>query len=145
MTANSPLDGGDLHEGALPEHYGRSLVRRFGAALPGLEAALDRLVLLYGTRAERILERAVSESSGFFPESRVLRVEVDHAVESEMALHLSDVLERRLRLLLFNPRRGLDLAEEVAERMARRLDWGAGRKRSEIERYRQIAAACFPV
>lgn len=144
-TAEQPLDGGDLPEGASPESFERALVERFGKLLPSLEKIVERLVLHYGAGAEALLEKAVAESSGYFPETHVLRAEVDRAVESEMALHLVDVLERRLRVLLFDPARGLDLAEEVAARMAARLGWSVSRRNAEIEIYRKTAAKCLPV
>ncbi len=143
-TAEQPLDGGDLPEGASAESFERSLLERYGKSIPCLEGALERIVFLYGTGAEALLEKTAAESSGFFPGTPVLRAEVDRAVESEMALHLVDVLERRLRLLLFDPARGLDLAEEVAARMADLLGWSPSRRGAEVEAYRRIAAACFP-
>jgi glycerol-3-phosphate dehydrogenase len=107
--------------------------------------AIDRLVLHHGSIAERLLARAVAEGSGFLPASEVLAVEIDHAVDSEMAVRLVDVLERRLRLLLFDPARGLDVADAVAKRMAGRLRWSETRREREIEDYRRVAASCVPV
>lgn len=144
-TSRHPLDGGNFPEGASPEAFERSLLERFGPALPRLDEAVERLVLHYGTGAEALLEKAAAEASGFLPGSCVLHAEVDKAVESEMALHLADVLERRLRVLLFEPGRGLDLAEEVADRMAKLFDWNASRRSAEIDAYRNIAARCLPV
>jgi glycerol-3-phosphate dehydrogenase len=71
----------------------------------------------------------------------VLRAEVEHAIDAEMALTLEDVLERRTRALLFDPEQGLGGVEEVAAIMARRLDWDAARTTTEIGHYRRLATS----
>jgi glycerol-3-phosphate dehydrogenase len=71
----------------------------------------------------------------------VLRAEIEHAIDEEMALTLEDVLERRTRALLFDPSQGLGGVDEVADVMARRLDWSSDRRASEIARYRELAAS----
>ena len=142
-TAEQPLDGGDL--ASSPRDFAQSLLDRYGASLGAPAALIDRLVLHHGSAAERLLARAVDDGSGFLPGGAVLAVEVDHAVDSEMAIRLVDVLERRLRLMLFDPERGLDVAEAVAHRMAGRLSWSATRREREIEDYRRVAASCVPV
>jgi len=60
--------------------------------------------------------------------------EVDHAVEREMALSVTDVLARRTRAILMTEDCGRSLAEPVARRIARALEW------SDTEVHRQIAA-----
>src|SRR3954452_15609284 len=61
------------------------------------------------------------------------RAEVVHACTHEGALHLEDVLERRTRLALTAPDRGLEAAAPAAALMAGALDWDAGRTRREVE------------
>jgi len=143
--SEQPLDGGDLPMGSSPQEYARFLVSRFGANLPGLEDAVDRLVLLYGTNAEALLGRAIDRGLGFFPGSVALRAEVERAVLEEMSLRLTDVLERRLRLLLFDPERGLDVAAPVAEQMASLLGWSEERMMRELDEYRETAKRCMPI
>jgi len=140
-TADAPLEGGDLP--SPPEDYARALAARHAATGIPVEV-IDRLVLHHGTAADELLARASSTSSGLLDAKTILEVEIDHAVESEMALHLVDVLERRLRLLLFDPARGLDVSESVAARMGALLGWDAERCRREVEEYRAIAAMCVP-
>ena len=55
-----------------------------------------------------------------------LRAEVVHACTHEGALHLEDVLERRTRLALTAPDRGLAAAAPAAALMAGALGWDAG-------------------
>ncbi|MGQ0797764.1 MAG: FAD-dependent oxidoreductase [Methanobacteriota archaeon] len=66
--------------------------------------------------------------------------EVDAAVEGEMAMTLSDVLVRRLGLFYEAPDQALGIADEVAARLATRLDWNAERVRREIDAYRAYVA-----
>ena len=70
-----------------------------------------------------------------------LRAEVVHACTHEGALHLDDVLERRTRLALTAPDRGLAAAEPAAALMAGALDWTRDRTRAEVEAWRARVAA----
>jgi glycerol-3-phosphate dehydrogenase len=70
-----------------------------------------------------------------------LRAEVVHACTHEGALHLDDVLERRTRLALTTPDRGLAAAEPAAALMAGALGWSPERTRDEIAGYRARVAA----
>jgi glycerol-3-phosphate dehydrogenase len=66
----------------------------------------------------------------------VTRAEVEYAVREEMALTLVDFLERRSRLLLWDPDNGLAAAQGVARTMGAMLGWDAGRMRDEVATYR---------
>jgi glycerol-3-phosphate dehydrogenase len=124
-TEHLPLPGG---EGPVPP-------------LPASLApeAQSRLARLYGAGCTEILARdpAATPLRGI---AGVLRAEIDHAIDAEMALTLEDVLERRTRALLFDAQQGLGGVEEVADVMARRLGWDAARKAAEIDDYRRLAA-----
>ena len=111
---------------------------------PPLPAALDppaqsRLRRLYGAACGALLAR--DPSGACIPGlGGVLRAEIDHAIDAEMALTLEDVLERRTRALLFDARQGIDGVEEVATRMASRLGWTTERTERECDGYRRLAA-----
>jgi glycerol-3-phosphate dehydrogenase len=66
--------------------------------------------------------------------------EVEHAIDEEGALCVSDVLERRARANLFAPGNGLVDLERVATILGRRLGWDERRLASEIEHYRARVA-----
>jgi glycerol-3-phosphate dehydrogenase len=70
-----------------------------------------------------------------------VRAEVVHACTHEGALHLEDVLERRTRLALTAPDRGLAAAAPAAALMAGALGWDAERTRDEIDAWRARVAA----
>ncbi len=67
--------------------------------------------------------------------------EVTYACTHEGALHLDDVLERRTRLALTAPDRGLAAAEPAAAAMADALGWSPQRTRHEVDAYRARVAA----
>ena len=64
-----------------------------------------------------------------------------HACTHEGALHLEDVLERRTRLALTRPDRGLAAAGPAARLMAGPLGWDAARVREEVESWHARVAA----
>ena len=63
---------------------------------------------------------------------RYLRVEAHYAAAAEGAVHLGDILERRLRLNYETADRGKNAAEAVAAIVAPILGWDADREASEI-------------
>jgi glycerol-3-phosphate dehydrogenase len=62
--------------------------------------------------------------------------DVVFACTHEGALHLDDVLERRTRVALTAPDRGLAAAAPAAEQMAGALGWSRERTRAEVEAWR---------
>jgi glycerol-3-phosphate dehydrogenase len=65
-----------------------------------------------------------------------LRVEAVYAASHEGALHLEDVLARRMRISIEYPHRGVDCAEQVADLVGEVLGWSAETKAREVEVYR---------
>jgi glycerol-3-phosphate dehydrogenase len=96
----------------------------------------DRVAELAGLIAERPGLGEPLEGGGGH-----LAAEVVHACLFEGALHLDDVLERRTRLAITAPDRGLVAAEPVAALMADALDWSPQRTRREVEAWRARVAA----
>jgi glycerol-3-phosphate dehydrogenase len=115
------------------------------AARAGVSAAaIDRLIGRYGDRVEEVV--ALVEARPELAEPLEgggghLRAEVVHACTHEGALRLEDVLERRTRLALTAPDRGLAAAAPAAALMAGALGWGEERARSEAEAWRARVAA----
>lgn len=67
-----------------------------------------------------------------------LTAELHYAARSEGALHphLADVMERRTRIFIETPDRGLGAAPFVAEVLAEELGWDYDRRAVEVARYR---------
>jgi glycerol-3-phosphate dehydrogenase len=105
------------------------------------EPLAQHLVDAFGIRSLEVLARALHTPDGLKrldPELPCVMAEVDEAMEHEMALTLSDVIGRRVPLLLKAKDQGLGIAPEVAERMAQRLGWSPERTQGELERYRRL-------
>lgn len=122
----------------------RGQAGRIGAAHGWMGERLEHLMGRYGSELQQIAE-AVQADPGLgrplagAPE--YLRVEVAWAVTHEGALHLEDILQRRVRLFYESRDRGLAALEEVADIAAPLLGWDAGTTAAEIDSYRALAAA----
>ena len=64
-----------------------------------------------------------------------LRVEAAYAAAAEGALHLEDILSRRMRISIEYPHRGVDCAREVAETVAPILNWSPADVDREVATY----------
>jgi glycerol-3-phosphate dehydrogenase len=136
-TDKDPLPGG---EGWPEDDDHAKVAARVREASKG---ALDEETCLalaghYGMRALALADRAASDPTAaarILP-GRVERfVQVDHAVDEELATTLVDVLLRRTQIFLRDHDQGLGAAKAVAERMAARLGWSADRIATEIAAY----------
>ncbi len=99
---------------------------------------------MYGTRGISVAERVRQSQMAaqrIDPELPYLMAQVDEAVENEFAVTLSDVLERRIPLILRARDQGLGAVPQVAVRMAELLQWSSASTQREIDRYRQSVNA----
>lgn len=95
----------------------------------------------YGTRAPTLLARGKEDPTAFDrldPELPSIFAQVDEAVDVELARTLDDVISRRIPLVLRARDQGLGIAEKVAARVAKKLDWSAERTQAELEKYRAV-------
>ncbi len=107
-------------------------------------AAVEHLIDRYGSLAGEVLEETRADKSlaqPLVPGHPYLRAEVAYAVTHEGALHLTDVLARRVRLLIESPDAGVSAAPEAAAIMAHLLGWHRRRRHEEIRRYQALAAS----
>ena len=98
---------------------------------------VERLLWRHGNRIVDVLEIAEHEpalATGI-PGGSYIAAEVVHAARHEGALHLDDVLARRLRISIEDEQRGNLAAESVASLMARELHWSDQRKDEEVKRW----------
>jgi glycerol-3-phosphate dehydrogenase len=117
------------------------LVDAAGRALGGVGPSVTREVPLVSRADELAMLIAGQPDLGEPLAGDHVRAEVVHACTHEGALHLEDVLERRTRLALTAPDRGLAAAEPAAALMATALGWTPERTRDELEGYRARVAA----
>ncbi|MGD0698834.1 MAG: glycerol-3-phosphate dehydrogenase/oxidase [Trebonia sp.] len=104
--------------------------------------SVEHLVAKYGSVAGEILELIRADKSLGQPltgGAPYLRAEVAYAVTHEGALHLTDVLARRVRLLIESADSGASAAPEVAAIMAPLLGWNRRRRAAEVREYQAFA------
>jgi len=138
VTSELPLLGAD----GLPavQASAQRLAEDYGLPL----ASVEHLVARYGALAVELLELIRADKSLGLPLTAgapYLRAEVAYAVTHEGALHVGDVLARRVRLLIESADSGSSAAPEVAAIMAPLLGWNRRRRASEIREYQAFAAA----
>ncbi len=138
VTAQLPLLGAD----GLPAV--RASARRLADDYRVPAAVAGHLIARYGSLAAEVLDLIRADRSlgqpllgGF----AYLRAEVAYAVSHEGALHVEDVLARRVRLLIESPDAGMSAAPEVVAIMAGLLGWNRRRRAAELRRYLDFAAA----
>ena len=98
----------------------RHLLDRYGSLIGG--------VLALATGNPGLLS-PIKEAPGY------LNVEAAYAVTAEGALHLEDILARRMRISIEYSHRGVDCAREVAELVAPMLGWTAAEIDREVANY----------
>lgn len=135
-SAQLPLSGGDTGDDVA------AFARRLQTRWPEVgEDVVEHLVRLYGSNAELMVEGIAADpllGARCAPDLPVTRAEVEYAMREEMAVTLEDLLERRSRLLLWDPDNGLHALQQAARWMAAALDWDAHRIEREIGAYREL-------
>ncbi len=116
-----------------------AFAERLAAKWPSVPAdVVERLVELYGSNAERIVQGIAADpqrGKRLAPDSALTQAEVEYVVREEFAATVEDVLERRTRLFLWDPENGVPVAAAVAAIMGRMLDWDADRIQQEVTQY----------
>ncbi len=136
ITEKVPLMGADgyfalvnqtEHVGA---HYGlhpyrvRHLLDRYGSLIGEVLAMASQNGVVNAELLEPITDAPV-----------YLKVEAVYAAAAEGALHLEDILARRMRISIEYPHRGVDCAREVAEVVAPVLGWSPEEVDREVSTY----------
>lgn len=115
------------------------------AAENGWDAArTEHLLERYGAELTDIIAQIEKDPSLGVPLAaapQFLRADVLQAVRAEGALHLEDVLIRRVRLDLEAKDRGLAAAEEIISIMAPELGWDEATQQRELATYRERVEA----
>jgi glycerol-3-phosphate dehydrogenase len=102
----------------------------------------ERLLGRYGDRLAEVLEPIAADPSLanlIAGGGGAILAEALYAVTHEGALHLEDVLERRLRIAMESSDSAMTAAPEVAELMAASLGWDTATVRAELASHRQSA------
>jgi glycerol-3-phosphate dehydrogenase len=106
-------------------------------------ATVEHLLGRYGSLAADVLDLVRDDPALARPLASghpYLRAEVVYAVCCEGALHVEDVLVRRVRLFIEAADSGASVAAEVSAIMARLLGWNRRRRAAETARYLDLVA-----
>ena len=132
VTDKVPLVGAVGYEALVATKA--SLAARSGLAVEWIEHMLGR----YGSAIREVLDLVAEHPELGRPlehAPRYLAVEAHYGASHEGALHLDDLLARRLRVSIDTWDRGIDVAGEVAGIVAPVLGWDAATIENEIEHY----------
>jgi glycerol-3-phosphate dehydrogenase len=105
---------------------------------------VEHLLGRYGTLATEVLDEIRADpglSQALADGHPYLRAEVAYAVTHENALHVEDVLMRRMRLFIESADSGTGVADQVSAIMGRLLGWNRRRRAVETRRYLDLVAA----
>jgi glycerol-3-phosphate dehydrogenase len=108
------------------------------------QAVVEHLLGRYGTLATEVLDLIRDDPGLARPLAEghpYLRAEVAYAVTHENALHVEDVLMRRMRLFIESADSGTGAAADVSSIMGRLLGWNRRRRAAETRRYLDLVAA----
>ncbi|WP_085529633.1 glycerol-3-phosphate dehydrogenase/oxidase [Kocuria massiliensis] len=134
ITEDIPLVGAQGYQAARTR--AGQIAEQFGWTAARVDSLLDR----YGSEIDDVLDLIQEDPELGKPLTNApmfLRAEVLLAVRYEGALHLEDVLMRRVRLDLEQRDRGLSSAEEILAIMSPELGWSAEDRKREFDNYGQ--------
>ncbi|WP_197382265.1 glycerol-3-phosphate dehydrogenase/oxidase [Mycolicibacterium mengxianglii] len=132
ITEKVPLVGADGYFALINQT--ESVGVRYGLHPYRVRHLLDR----YGSLIDEVLALATEDKELLTPITEApvyLKVEAAYAAACEGALHLEDILSRRMRISIEYPHRGVDCAREVAEVVAPILGWSAEDVDREVATY----------
>jgi glycerol-3-phosphate dehydrogenase len=107
-------------------------------------ATVEHLLDRYGALAGEVLDLIRADPGLAQPLANghpYLRAEVVYAVTHENALHVEDVLMRRMRLSIESADAGTGVADAVSTIMGRLLGWSRRKRAGETRRYLELVAA----
>ncbi len=138
LTDRVPLVGAAGYEALVTTR--EALAARSGLGVDRIDHLLGR----YGSAVREVLDLVAEHPELGEPlehAPRYLKVEAYYGVSHEGALHLDDLLARRLRVSVDTWDRGVEVAREVADLVAPLLGWDAAAVEREVEHYRARVAA----
>lgn len=100
-----------------------------------------RLLARYGMESVPVF--AADSSHGLIPGTPYLWAELRHAARAEGAIHLDDLLLRRVRLGLLAPNGGLDLLPRIRGIVQPELGWDDERWQKEVKEYSELWESAY--
>ncbi|MDA8345491.1 MAG: glycerol-3-phosphate dehydrogenase/oxidase [Thermaerobacter sp.] len=136
LRSRRPLAGG---EAPLPHSEDW---RRLARTVSVPEPLLTRELAPYGAAAPSVLADLPAGISGP-PQHRLLRMRLRYAVREEMALHLTDVLQRRTDFLRFSAGKTRAQIAALGQEMALLQGWSEARQAAEVAAVEGIWRSMF--
>ncbi|UEL35113.1 glycerol-3-phosphate dehydrogenase/oxidase [Rhodococcus sp. C1] len=133
ITEKVPLVGADGYFALINQTV--QLGEQYGLHPYRVKHLLDR----YGSLITEVLELGRQTRELLQPITDApdyLQVEAVYAAAAEGALHLDDILARRMRIAIEYPHRGVNCAQQVAGLVAPILGWDAATVEREVDTYR---------
>jgi len=133
-----PLQGGEVGMQEALEAQARATL---GQRVP--DDVIKHLLHAYGshyTNVVAILDEEPALVQRLAADLPYIKAEVVHAVRNEMAMTLTDLLNRRLHLLMEESNQGLGQAEDAANLMAREMGWTDEQRRAQLAAYKAEVA-----
>jgi len=118
-----------------------SLVQRFGVS----DWRAEYLVRTYGADASTLFEEASPAIHEPVGTSRFSYAEIPWAFRSECPANLCDLLERRLRMVIFAEGQGLLQLDRIVEVAAAAAGWDAARAQAEAAAYREVVGRSYQI
>ncbi|MDO5076749.1 glycerol-3-phosphate dehydrogenase/oxidase [Corynebacterium sp.] len=140
VTESTPLLGADGYH-ALANQV-PALARRLGIT----ESQVEHLLGRYGSLIFEVLAPAAENPELLQPVPHAegyLLAEVLYAVTHEGAVHLEDILHRRLRVSMEYPHRGVESADAVAALVADTCGWDSEQVAHEVKVFKDRTAAAL--
>lgn len=110
------------------------------------EAVAQHLLASYGSEAEEVLALCAAQADGLALLQQgqgFLTGEILHAIRHESALHLTDLLSRRMRFSVWVPGQGLPVAETASYVMGRELGWDEATRQQEVVEFKAEVTRSF--
>lgn len=138
ITEKTPILGADGYH-ALANQV-PALARRYNLS----ETYIEHLLGRYGSLIDEVLAPAAEDASLLEPvpgAESYLWAEVRYAVTHEGALHIDDIVSRRLRVAIEFADRGVAAAQPIAEFVAPLLGWDQSDIEREVSQFKQHTEA----
>jgi glycerol-3-phosphate dehydrogenase len=118
-----------------------ALMKRFGVA----DWRAEYLVRTYGADALALFEEASEALHEPIGASRYSYAEIPWAFRNECPASLCDLLERRLRMVIFAEGQGLLQLDRIVEVAAAAAGWDSARAQAEADAYRQAVGRSYQI
>lgn len=100
----------------------------------------QHLINCYGSQSTEVIKlgQEFKLNKRLHPSFPVIKSQIYFAIKFEYAVHVDDILLRRLGIYIGNKKHAYELVDKIAKIMAKRLNWTEQQKNNEILRAKQI-------